>query len=591
MLKRFFISMLGTMAGLWISIALLVVGGIIVGIAALSKSVTSQPIIPVEKHSVLYIDLSGSIPERFQPASFMDMIQDIENDAPSLDEMTRALRSAANDDKIEGLYIHSSGSAMGYASREELLQAIAEFKESGKWIYAYADSYSQGDYLIASTADSLYLNPMGAIDLHGIGSMTPFFKGLLDKLNVKVQIVKVGTFKSAVEPFILTSMSEPARLQMQQYCDTIWNFVADNIADNRNIKADSIRTMASQAIAFRSGDFFLETGLADKLEYRRNIDNRLRELTDIKKDDDIRLVTPSDYLASMEKKDKSGKDHVAVLYAVGDIVDSGDEGIVGSEMVDEIIELADDDNVKGMVFRVNSPGGSAFASEQIWEALTYFKSQGKPLYVSMGDYAASGGYYISCAADTIYADVTTLTGSIGVFGMIPDLSGLVTDKLGVTFTTVETNPNAVGLSIVEPMNPTIYSSLQKSVETIYDTFTKRVADGRGMSQDSVKAIAEGRVWSGTKALQIGLVDRIGTLQDAVLDLTYNLGLDSDATVSYPESEEDFWMEIIRSSKGFKGMNLRHELPFDKETMRNLMIIKRLKEANPIQARMPDVTIY
>ncbi|MDE6134611.1 MAG: S49 family peptidase, partial [Muribaculaceae bacterium] len=400
------------MAGLWISIGLLVFAGIVAAGVLVAKG-TSGQITEVKDKSVLYFDLSGVVSERYQPTNIFELIQSGQS-GPSLtlDEMILSLQAAADDDRILGLYLDCNGAAMGPASREELLAAIGDFKEAGKWIIAYADSYTQSDYMLASTADTVSLNPVGCIDIHGAGGMTPFYKGLLEKLGVKVQIIKVGTFKSAVEPYILSQMSEPARLQMQQYIDSIWDYTAGAIADNRDIAVGEIKALAPQMLMAKSGDYFVENRLADNLLYRRQVDLYLKELCGLDSDEDLRLIAPSDYLSSGSKvfgKRTSG-DHVAVYYAVGDISDSGKEGIVGSEVVNDIIDLADDDNVLGLVLRVNSPGGSAFASEQIWEALQYFKSKDKPLYVSMGDYAASGGYYISCGADTIFADRTTITG-------------------------------------------------------------------------------------------------------------------------------------------------------------------------------------
>lgn len=578
--------MLGTMAGMWIS-AILGIFCIFVLIGAAIGNSAKDSAVKVDKHSILFFNLSGEIAERNQPKSLVQFIQEEQTGAPTLQDMIKALRLAKDDKKIEGLYLQCNGAVMGSASREELLQAIAEFKESGKWIYAYADNYDQGDYILATTADHLVLNPQGAVNVHGVGGTTPFFKGLLDKLGVKVQIFKVGTFKSAVEPFILDRMSEPARLQMQQYCDSLWIAAATTIAENRDLSLDRVNQLSSQLISTRAADTFIEDKLVDRLEYRRVAVSSLKELSGIDSDDELRLISPYEYLASKQNSfNLSTKDgHIAVLFAVGDIVDSGKEGIVGPDVVDQIVKLADNDNVLGMVLRVNSPGGSAFASEQIWEALDYFKSKNKKLYVSMGDYAASGGYYISCGADKIFADRTTITGSIGVFGMIPDLSGLVTDKFGISFSTVQTNPNAAPATVLEPLSEAQKTAIQRSVENIYDLFTKRVAEGRHMSQDSVKAIAEGRVWVGSRALQIGLVDQIGSLQDAVEDMILNYDIDEKAVKAYPEIKEKFWEQILRESGGFDDLKVP---AYDARTLRELEIINNLRNANPIQARMEYV---
>jgi len=591
MLKRFFISMLGTMAGLWISIFLLIFGGIMVAVVALGKSAGDSSV-KVSKNSVLVLDLSGNVAERFQPGSFMSFIQEGDSEAPTLEELLAAVRGAADDSNIEGLYIKCGGAAMGTASREELLEAIYKFKESGKWIYAYSDSYMQGDYMIATTADSIMLNPVGAVDIHGIGGMTPFFTGLLDKLGVKMQIIKVGTYKSAVEPFILKEMSEPARRQMQQYVDTIWSFVSGTIAENREIPVGEIDSMAANFIGQSPAETFVDKKLVTSLAYERTVDNAIRRQLGIGEDQDINFISASQYMESSGLKkalEGSGKKHIAILYAVGDIVDSGEDGIIGPDMVSQICELADDDQVKGMVLRVNSPGGSAFASEQIWEALQYFKSKEKPLYVSMGDYAASGGYYISCGADSIFADLTTLTGSIGVFGMIPDFSGLVTDKLGVSFTTVESNPNAAGISLMSPMSSEQHAAMQKGVERIYELFTGRVAAGRHMDIDSVKAIAEGRVWVGADAVGLGLVDRIGSLNTAIEAMARDLDMTASQVVSYPKTEDKFWMTVLRNSDKFSDVKLG-EMPYDAETARMLNVVKNLRTMNPMQARMEAIEI-
>ena len=586
MLKKFFISMLGTMAGLWISLALLIFGGsMFVGALIGSKGDSSAN---VEKKSVLHFNLTGEIAERYQPISFFDMIQMGESDAPTLEEMISALKAAAKDEKIEGLYLECNGSSMGTASRQELIEAIVEFKRNRKWVYAYSDSYSQGDYLIATTADTLALNPIGSVDIHGVGGMVPFYKGLLDKIGVKMQIIKVGTYKSAVEPYILTSMSEPARKQMQQYCDTIWNYISQTIAANRQLPESEVRNLASQMIFTRPADTFTADGLVDTLQYSRQANATLVAMSGIDRKDP-RLITPRDYLDSKNILPTLGDDarHIAVLYAVGEISDSGDEGIVGSTMVKEINDLADDDDVAGLVLRVNSPGGSAFASEQIWEALEYFKSKDKPFYVSMGDYAASGGYYISCGADSIFADRTTITGSIGVFGMIPDFSGLLKDKLGVNFSTVETNENALGISISEPMTPAQYQAMQQNVENTYALFTSRVATGRNLELDFVKGIAEGRVWIGSDAIQLGLVDALGSLDAAVGAMADELGMLKSETKSYPAVEEKMWEQFLRDNADFQ---ILEDAGYDKEAMRYIYDVRKLRSANPLQARMPKVII-
>ena len=584
MLKRFFISMLGTIAGIWIAITIFIIGGIAIVAAAIGSSSKANV---VDDKSILYLNLTGDITERLEEQNFVDFVRDFESHGQSLEQMLTSIRLAANYRKISGIYIDAAGSGMGVASRQELIEALEQFKESGKWIYAYADNYSEGDYLVASVADKIFLNPVGNVDIHGVGMQTPFFTGLLDKLGVKIQVVKVGTYKSAVEPFILTSMSEAARRQNQVYVDSIWNFYANTIAANRDVTPATVSAWADSLTFAWTAEHAADSRIVTETRYRRSVEDMLRSLTDVDSDDDLRLVTPEAYLeANAKKLSSASKDHIAVLYAVGDIVESGDGGIVGSTMVPQIIKLADDDNVAALVLRVNSGGGSAFASEQIWEALEYFKSTGKPFYVSMGDYAASGGYYISCGADRIFADETTLTGSIGVFGMIPDLSGLVTGKLGITFSTVASSPNATFMSFTQPMTPEQLKAMQSYVEDTYDKFTTRVADGRNMSVDSVKAIAEGRVWIGSSAVELGLVDELGSLDATVKAIADEVGLADDAWVAYPEIKNDFIERLLEQTSQLKAQGII----LDPEIVKYLVAAKRITELEPVQARMPEIII-
>ncbi len=587
MLKKFFISMLGTIAGLWISILIgfVVLVCIITSIAAsmMSSSVTD---ISLSDKSILYINLDGAISERYQPADWLQMLQEVENESDSFVDMIDAIKLAANDGKISGLYLTGGALAVGSASREELLEAVEQFKQSGKWVVAYGDTYTQSAYQIASAADNVYLNPMGSVDVHGVASMTMFYTGLLDKLGVKMHVVRVGTFKSAVEPFFAKEMSPASRLQTQAMVDTIWSVTSNAVAANRGLALAEVTAWADSIISSWPAERAREVGAVTALDYRRKVEDELRARVGLDRDDKLPLVTATQYMSQRKAASpKSG--HLAVLFAVGDIVDSGEGGIVGDVMTPQIIKLADDDNVKGLVLRVNSGGGSAFASEQIWEALEYFKSTGKPFYVSMGDMAASGGYYISCGADRIYADRSTLTGSIGVFGLIPDVSGLLSNQLGLTISTVQSNPNAVPLNIYGNMSEQQLVALQAGVNDIYETFTQRVADGRDMPQDSVKQIAEGRVWVGGKAIELGLVDELGGLHKAIADATSAAGVAADRVVYYPEIEEDFMMQLVREA--------RHSVTYGGVTMdgaalRTLRLVQYLSTMNPIQARMMPVEI-
>ena len=585
MLKKFFISMLGSIAGFWISLAiacfaLLGVLGAIVASSSDSKSTK------ISKGSVLYLDLSGEMRDRNQDLDFMQILRGGDIDSDALVDYIDAIDLAATDSRIDGIYIKADGSVQGTATREEIINALNRFKQSGKWIYAYADGYSQGDYLLASVADEVILNPVGSVDVHGVATMVPFFKDLLDKIGVKMQIVRVGTFKSAVEPFMGNSMSDASRMMNQVMVDSLWQYMAGTIATNRDVTLATVNQWADSLLAFYTPAHTVDAGAVNSLMYERQVNDKLRELLDLDSSDDLPLVSPSELLAN-RTSNYSEKSHIAVLFAEGDIVDSGDGGIVGDKMTPEIIALADDDNVAAMVLRVNSGGGSAFASEQIWEAIQYFKSKDKPVYVSMGDYAASGGYYISCGADCIYADRTTLTGSIGVFGMIPDFSGLVTDKLGVHFSTVETNPNATFPGTMTGMTPEQHAIMQRSVNQTYEIFTSRVAEGRGMSQDSVKAIAEGRVWVGGQALQLGLVDRIGGLYETIHAMADHIDLDPDRVVYYPKVSDQWFNQIVAEARRNVSAG---SVSIDAEAANILRLLNQIRTQNPVQARMEPVEI-
>ncbi len=588
MLKKFVISMLGSIAGVWIAIGIgfLAVMGIVGAIAGASAETASKP----QKHSALHLDLTGVMPERYQPADIWQMLSESEHGGEALVDVLDAIRIAASDSKIEGIYITApaGGLSAGLASREEIITALRDFKRSGKWVVAYGDSYGQGDYMLASVADTVMLNPMGTVDVHGMYQALMYFAGLMQKMGVKAQIVRVGTYKSAVEPFMLDGMSEASREQTTVMLDSLWRYAGGVIADGRDVTMATVDSWADSIISSWSAPRIMEAGAVTSLCYRRQADDRVRELCGLDSDDELRLVSPSQYIASRKAVSES-KSHVAVLVAAGDIVDTGSGGIVGDKMVPEILRLADDDNVAALVLRVNSGGGSAYASEQIWEALEYFKSKDKPFYVSMGDMAASGGYYISCGADRIYADHSTLTGSIGVFGMIPDLSGLVTDKLGINISTVATNPDAAVAAPFVPLNARQIAALQSSVDDIYETFTSRVAEGRGIAQDSVKLIAEGRVWPGGSALRLGLVDELAGLRKAVTDIAAEAEVDPDKVVYYPRTDGDMFAELMRLY-GSEAAVAIGTARVDASTLRLLRLMDYLQHMPRVQARMMPIEI-
>lgn len=587
MIKKFFLTMLGTIAGIWVSIIVFVLGSIIAIGILVGKNADTSAIAGGD--SILRIDLSGQIVDRVQPGSFMDVLMSAsEGNTQGLDDLVAAIMKARDDKKIKGIFLDCSGSSSGIATRAELLEALRYFKEdSSKWIYSYADSYAQGDYLLASVSDKIYLNPIGEVDIHGLQSMVMFYKGLMDKLGVEMQVVKVGTFKSAVEPFLRTDMSEANREQTRIYVDQIWDDIAGNIAANLSLTPADVNLWADSLASTWAPEIYVDRKMVSELKYRSQVEEILRKQMKLDKDDKLPYVSPSEYLASKIDPFESKGKHIAVLYAVGDIVVSGEGGIVSETLVPQIEKLAADDDVKGLVLRVNSGGGSAFASEQIWKALEDFKAKDKPFYVSMGDYAASGGYYISCGADSIFADATTLTGSIGIFGMIPSAEKLLNDKLGLTTDIVASNPNAVVAAPYRPYSPTQIAAMQKYVERGYATFTGRVAEGHKMEIDSVLKIAEGRVWDGQSALRIGLVDKIGSLQYAIDAMARRLDMKPSETVSYPALEEDFWATVLKESQ---SMSVEiNGIPAE-DIATALRAARALRDADPIQARMEPTVL-
>lgn len=579
-------SFLGTVAGIFVSGFLISIGLFILTVLAIVSSATHSEY-SVKDKSILYLDLSREIVE--QPAS-LDIMAKLTKDGPSADVLYNiidAIDAAADDDRIKGIFIDANGSSAGTAQRKAIIDALRRFKKSGKWIYSYGDYYSQGDYYIAaSTSDSLYINPLASVDIHGLGGRMMFFKNLLDKIGVEMQVVKVGTYKSAVEPFILTEPSAASIEQQQLYLGNLWKDIRASIAKGRKVSADSVNAWANSFSFTFDATQIIRKRIADASAYRHEFIDKLKELTDIDKDDDLRLVTPAQYITS--KSHKSHKTTIAVLYASGDITESGKDGIASDRLVPEILELAENDDIDGLILRVNSGGGSAFASEQIWEALGEFKEMtGKPFYVSMSDYAASGGYYISCGADKIYAEPVTITGSIGIFGLIPNIRGLVTDKLGVTTYPISTNPAGAQPDIFAPMTESQRAGMQSYVDRGYELFVKRVASGRKKSVDQIKAIAEGRVWDGREALRIGLVDKLGGLDTALADMAKELGVESWSVERYPKTEDDVLTALLMMSDRMEQSALERKLGDVAEIYRT---IESIRQYQGVQARMQPVVI-
>lgn len=552
----------------------------VAGLAILMNSTPEK----VSDHSVLYLNLNTAIGEHRQNRDIMTALSGSGEPAAALSEILDAIRDAADDSRIEGIFIDCNGASAGLAQRRAIRQALTEFRKSGKWVYAYGDIYTQGDYYVATAADSIFINPSGIVDIHGLQSSIVFFKGLLDKLGIEMQVAKVGTYKSAVEPFIMTSPSEASVEQQRLYLDNLWKTVRNEMASSRKISPDSINSWVNGYLSSKTADYYVSNHVADASVYRREILDRMEKLTGR---DNLRLVTPSQYVSDSPAS-KNAKTKIAVLYASGDIVDEGKSGIVATEIVPIILEIAENDDIDGLVLRINSGGGSAFASEQIWDALEQFKKiTGKPFYVSMSDVAASGGYYIACGADRIYAEPVTLTGSIGIFGLIPNAHGLLSGKLGLTTASVSTNPDAEVPTIFNPLNEKQRAAIQSMVERGYELFVKRVAQGRKMTVAQVKQIAEGRVWDGQEAQRRHLVDKLGGLDTVLADMAKELNVETWDVVRYPNPTGSFFEELMKLGDNMEAKAVSRALGENENLYR---VIEKLRNMSTVQARMEEIEI-
>lgn len=590
-MKKFFAGVLSSFVGTWIAIGLFSVVVILVVISligGLAVSVDSDIDTSIEDNTLLVLNLSGEVVERDvnKTPNLFSLAQGDIPQIQSLQQIREVLDNASKNNKIDALYINCNGISASSATLNAIRESVIRFKESGKKIYAYADNMFQSDYYIACTADSIYANPYGSFSLSGLNGVTPYYKGLFDKIGIEFQVVKVGTYKSAVEPYILTSMSEPARAQLDTLYSSMWNTIKHEISKSRNLNPALIDTLINNDfISTRSIEFVLSKNLIDKLYYKHEVEQQLAKIFKKEKFEEINVLSIDEYSQLMPANTIDSNNQIAVLYAYGAIEDGNSEGIQSAELVPQILKLAEDDNVKALVMRVNSPGGSAFASEQIWEALEVFKKTGKPFAVSMGDYAASGGYYISCGADYIFADPLTITGSIGIFGLIPCAEDLIQNKLGVNFEIVSTNPNG-SIYLTQKMSPEMYNAMQAMVEDGYDLFTRRCAEGRGMTQEAIKTIGEGRVWDAYSAKRHGLVDEIGLLEDAINWVAQKAKLDDYNVVNYPESSDNFWNYL----KFIQSDIYQSQLYGNDVDKYMIEFVKLITRRAPIQARMQDIII-
>lgn len=587
-MKQFFKYVCATVVGIILVVAIITILSIIslVGMASMD-SVTAN----VKDNSVLVIQLEGSINERSEENPLGDLLGNSVLTDQGLDDILKAIERAKTEDKVKGIYIEAGTFAGAMpATLQAIHKALLDFKGSGKFIVAYGDQYTQGAYYMCSTADSLLINPHGVIDWSGMSSTVTYYKDLLDKVGVDMQVVKVGTYKSAVEPYLLSEMSDANREQIETYNGEIWDEITKAVSKNRGISEAKLNELADSMILLRETTLYKKEKLVDKIAYSDAVKQTIANMMKVKNPDDYNTISVKELagIANNAPKGISG-DVVAVYYAVGDIVEEPtsewnyEPEIVSKKVCRDLQKLADDDDVKAVVLRVNSGGGSAYASEQIWHEVMDIKTN-KPIVVSMGDMAASGGYYISCAADYIYAEPTTITGSIGIFGMFPNAGELLNDKLGVHFSTVKTNQFADFGDISRPFTEQERAIAQRYINNGYELFTKRCADGRKMKQDDIKKIGEGRVWTGVHAKQIGLVDELGGLDAAIAKAKKLAKLDEASIMNYPAKSniiDDLLNEMKGSSYADKQL---------KETLGDYYPIwanmKKVNQRTGIQAALP-----
>ena len=597
-MKQFFKMTLATICG--IVIFTLIMGFFLV-ISVVGMIASDSASTKVKDNSVFVVKLDGAISERSEGSSVYSELMNMgDMGSVGLDDMIASIRKAKDNENIKGIYLE--GGSMSFdapATAQQLRDALKDFKKSGKWILAYADDYYQASYYVASVADSIYLNGEGKIDFKGLGGKGEYMKGLYDKLGVKYLVAKVGKYKSYVERNTLTGMSDYDREQRSAYLNGIWNYWLKEISESRKVKAEDLNQLANDSIMFfAKTDDYLKSKLVDNILFPEEIKAKIKHRLNIGKDDDINQLTLSDMINVKSKKSEEG-DKIAIYYAYGSIVDAAaynviddpEHCIVGKSTAEDLRKLADDDDIKAVVFRVNSGGGSAVASEQIRHAVKLLKAK-KPVVVSMGGMAASGGYWISSPANYIFAEPTTVTGSIGIFGLIPNLSGLVTDKLGVTFDGVTTNKFTDYQTdlILGKNTDDVMKHLQTNIDAGYQSFLDIVSEGRGMKPAQVDSIAQGRVWLATDALNIKLVDKLGSLDDAVKKAAELAKLKEYHTTAYPGKSS--WLDQLMANEN-KGSYLDSKLQAEIKALLGdlyeplMQFRQTIKDGSTIQARMLD----
>ena len=578
-----------TLASLLALVLFVVVSTIISLVSLAGMMATDGMTASVKENTVLRINLGGVLGEQSQDMPFASLLGGKQESVPGLQTLTEAIKRAKANKKVKGIYLENAVLSGTPATVQELREALVEFKKSGKFIIAYSDNYSQSGYYISSVADKIMLNPEGMIDWHGLASELMFFKDALAKVGVKMQVFKVGTFKSAVEPFTSTEMSEANREQVTSYLNGIWQQMLADVSTSRNISIDKLNTMADEYVGLHPASYTVDANLADTLTYMDGVKAYLKGKMGLDEDKSLTFISPQEMATAEVPEYKEEEDEIAIYYAVGDIVQSANgmssgnsPQIVGEKVIDDLRALREDDDVKAVVLRVNSGGGSAYASEQIWREVELLKAE-KPVVVSMGGMAASGGYYISSGANKIFAEPTTLTGSIGIFGMIPEASELATQKIGVKFDVVKTNALSDMGSMSRPMNEEEGALMQAMVERGYETFTGRVAMGRKMPIEKVKEIAEGRVWTGKQAKDLGLVDQLGNLEAAIKAAAKLAKVEKYNTTNYPAPQPWFQTLLNDKKSGYLDAEMRNMLG---EYYTTFSLIRSIRLQDRLQMRLP-----
>jgi len=547
-MKQFFGSLLGAIVG--VVIASLICLFIIIGV--ISSAFSGKSDVKVGSNSILHVRLDGPILEREPNNEFAKLTGFTDERKMGLDAILKTISDAKSDENIKGIFLETQDVDAGMATVEEIRKSLIDFKKSGKFIYAYGESYTQKGYYLSSVADQVYLNPQGGMDFKGIGAQIMFYKKMLEKLNINVQIFRHGKFKSAVEPFDLEKMSDANRLQTMTYISALWNHMLTGISAERGVDVNTLNVIATN-LSVRNANDAVGQKLVDKTMYYDQVVDALKSKLGIDKKAKLEMVTLDDYIESKNNGEKEEKvpsrNKIAVIYATGSIESGeGDDETIGSDRIAGAVrEAREDSTVKAIVLRVNSPGGSALASDVIWREVSLTKGV-KPVVVSMGDVAASGGYYISCAADVIVAEPNTITGSIGVFGLIPEAGTLLSETIGITIDTLNTNKNAGLGSMFRPVSPLEAEVIQQGVEEVYTTFITRVAEGRHMTTAEVDSIGQGRVWAGSDALRIGLVDTLGSLDDAIALAARKAKLGDDYRIRTLPAMKDPFADFLQGKK-------------------------------------------